>query len=242
MWKEFYKDGQVYTFEMYLGRKNKEEELISQGYTPVFDRRLLTFTNSLTNGTAILENDIKVPDTLLDLQNEIKRLNNLKRMQHKEYTSLHPAQLSELKELIEDRQIKNIIIDSLFEDIDQFRYAIANVFSYFMDINFFINSHGSLIELLQNEFDNNMDKYKVVNSYYTHGGNDKPWFNDLTFTILKNNIYEYDNFAQVMKRIKCKVGYDKCEAVYDGKYKWMRGSYKTDDTDIIPSEPKSIWK
>lgn len=243
MWKEFYKDGKAYTFDIYKSFKNdREAELISDGYIPIFDRRLLFFSNSSNCGSAILENDAVVPDSLVELQNEIKSQCGLDRIKHMQYTSLHPLHLKELKKLIEAREIKNILIDSLFRDIEQFRYAIKNVFSYFLDINFFINSHGTLLKLLHDEIDNYMDKYEVRNSYYTLSGNGKPWFNDLTFTLIKNNIYEIDEWSHEMNRVKFKAGYDKCEVYLDGRYKWMQGKYTTDDTDLNISEAKSIWK
>lgn len=240
MWKEFYKEGQAFTFEvnsMYNGIKDREEKLISEGYLPIFDKRLLSFISN-RGGTAILENDNLPPADLKTLQNEIA-VNSFKKSIHKTYCKLNTLQADELKKLISDREIKNILIDSLFQDLEQFRYLIKNVFSFFTDINFFINSHGTLIKTLQSELDTNMDKYAIRNPYYTHGGNNKPYFNDLVFTLMKNNIYEVD--GDLMKRIKVNSGYEKCEVSYKGTFKWMKERYKTDDTDIEPIERKSQW-
>lgn len=241
MWKEFYKDGQVFTFEMnhfYSGIKDRERSLIDDGYLPVFDRRKLHYING-RSGTAILENDSHPTDEMIALQNEIKSYSNFKSIKHLQYCNLHPEHLKELNKLIKEQNIKNILIDSLFKDIKQFRFIINNLFSNHTEINFFINSHGSLIKTLQDELDNNMDKYEIRNPYYTHGKNNKPYFNDLTFTLMKNNIYEVE--GDLMKRIKCTAGFEKCEVEYRNTFKWMTGDYKTNDADIEPGEQKSKW-
>lgn len=242
MFKEFYKEGKVFTFEMnphFCRIENREELLISEGYIPVFDRRKLNYING-RSGTAILENDASPTEEMVNLQDEIKSYSNFKSIKHVQYCNLHPEHIKELKKLIEDKNVKNILIDSIFKDINQFRFIVKNLFSHFTEINFFINSHSTLIDTLRFELDNNMDKYDIRNPYYRHGGNDKPYFNDLTFTLMKNNIYEVD--GDLMKRIKCEAGYEKCEVKYSGIFKFMKGQYKTDDTDVLQPEKKSKWE
>lgn len=242
MWKEFYKDGKAYTFEMnsmYSGIKDREELLISEGYTPIFDRRTLHYING-RSGTAILENEGYPTDEMIALQNEIKSYSNFKSIKHIQCCNLHPEHLKELKVLIDEKNVKNILIDSLFKDIKQFRFIVKHLFSNCTEINFFINSHGTLIKTLQEELDENMDKYEIRNPYYKHGANNKPYFNDLVFTLMKNNIYEVD--GDLMKKIKCLAGYDKCEVSYNGVFKFIKGQYKTNDTDIEPIEQKSKWE
>jgi hypothetical protein len=251
MWKQFIKDGKAYYFEVAYpvpfvqnGKTSlvsREQHLIDQGYMPIFDRRKLSWINGRA-GTAILENDAHPPDNIIDLQNEIKSYNENPRAKHLhlQYCSLHPEQLKELNKHVEGRQIKNILIDSLFKNIAQFRYVIKHSFSNFIDVNFFINSRGSLIETLQYEVAKNMNKYEMRNSYYKHGGNDIPYFNDLYYTLYKNFVYEID--GDIMKRIKINAGYEKCDVYYDGDYHFMKGDYKIDDSDIMPKEKKSMWE
>jgi len=147
--------------------------------------------------------------------------------------------LEELNGLIKDKNVKNILIDSLFKDRKQFRYIISNVFSSYTKLNFFINSHGSLLNVLQDELDNYMDMYEVRNPYYTHGGNEKPYFNDLTFTFFRNNVYEMD--GDIMKHIYIEAGYHKCVARYGKDYKFISHPYHVEDDDNIQTNSKSKW-
>ena len=82
-----------------------------------------------------------------------------------------------------------------------------------------------------------MDKYPVRNAYYKHA-NGECWFNDLTFTLLKNNVYEFA--GKTAKRIKFKTESNKNIVVYDGEYKWMYDSYQCIDGDAI-SQKKNKW-
>lgn len=242
MWKEFYKDGQVFTFEMnhfYSGIKDREQIIVDDGYLPVFDRRKLHYING-RSGTAILENDSYPTDEMIALQNDIKSYSNFKSIKHVQYCNLHPEHLKDLKVLIDEKNVKNILIDSLFNDIKQFRYIIKNLFCLCTDMNFFIKSHGTLLKTLEDELDNNMGEYEIRNPYYTHGKNNKPYFNDLTFTLMKNDIYEVD--GDLMKKIKCSAGYEKCEVEYSNIFKFIKGDYKTNDADIELVEQKSKWE
>jgi hypothetical protein len=122
MWKDFYKDGKVCTYEMnymYSGKRDREERLIADGWLPVFDCRTLSFNNG-RSGSLILENDPTPPDDIINLQNELIRQSYHKCI-HKQYCCLHPAHVQEIKALIKDREVKNILIDSLFKDRDQLR-------------------------------------------------------------------------------------------------------------------------
>lgn len=77
--QEFYKDGQVYDFEMsrlYVedkekGFQNREEVLIADGYMPVFDKRTLHYETG-KGGSLILENDFIPPRELTDFQDLLK--------------------------------------------------------------------------------------------------------------------------------------------------------------------------
>jgi len=166
--KEFYKNGTVYTFEMKYWYNpeteqwdiNREKNLIDNGFIPVFDKRTLHYNNG-KNGSVILENDIVVPQELLDFQKEFIG-DGTKTTIHKQYTSLRPEHLKEIKQLITDRNVKNILIDSLFQDIEQFRYVIKHLFCWFTEINYFIQS-PTIFDILKNEFENNMDKYDIRN-------------------------------------------------------------------------------
>lgn len=239
MLKDFYKDGDV--FEFYLNTsltKRKEEELILEGYTPVFDNRKLHWNNG-RGGSLILENDINPPNDLVKLQTSIKDKNNISSI-HKIYNNLHPAHIPIIKQDIETggrKQVRNILIDSLFKDIKQFRYVIEKLFADYTEMNYFINSHGTLIDILNEEFDKNMDKYTVRNPFYVHGRSGKPYFNELYFTCYKNYIYEIQ--GDIMKRIKVRTGYEKCEAYYEGEYKFIFGDYKAITEQN--NEKKSKW-
>jgi len=239
--KEFYKDGQVYDFDvnrMFVedrekGFNNREEVLIADGYMPVFDKRTMHYETG-KGGSIILENDVTPPVNMIDLQDQLK--DDFSKT-HKQFTSLHPGHFTEINQLLKDRVVKNILIDSLFEDVEQFRYVIIKCFSGFTDVNYFINSHGQLIQRLQDEVENNMDKYPVCNSYYKHA-NGECWFNELTFTLIKNNIYEFD--GKTAKRIKFKTESNKNIVLYDGEYKWINENYPVIDGDRVP-EKKSKW-
>jgi hypothetical protein len=87
-----------------------------------------------------------------------------------------------------------------------------------------------------------MDEYDMRNSYYTRGPEQQEYFNDLTFTLIKNRIYEFDVNDGIMKRIKFRATYEKCEVFYEGKYKFMFGDYETDDSDVRMEEEKPKWK
>jgi hypothetical protein len=243
MWKEFYKNGEVYTYEMnymYSGKRDREERLIADGWLPVFDRRTLSFNNGRA-GSIILENDHTPPDSIINLQKELITQSHPK-CTHNQYCCLHPGHVPEIKKLIEAREVKNILIESLFKDRDQLRYIIRYIFSNYLDINFLIDSKGSLIETLQDELDNHMDQYDMRNSYYVRGPEQQPYFNDLTFTLLKNRVYEYDVNSGTMQRIKFRATYEKCEVFYEGKYKFIFGNYETNDDDISIKEEKPKWK
>jgi hypothetical protein len=239
MWKEFYKDGKVYTVEtrhVFFGVKSREAELMEQGYEPVFDRRRLHYLNG-KGGTVILENALVAPYYLTQFQKEIDAYHG-KNHTSKIYTCIHPGHVPQINQLIKDHQVKNVIIDSLFEDRVQFRALIIKLFCNHTDVNFFINSRNTLVDVLNDELTHYMAKYPVRNSYYKN-------FNDLTFTILKNHIYEM-NFSETdemgidaMTKIDISDARDK--VAYGQRYKFMFGNYDSDNSDICPPDKKSKW-
>lgn len=248
MWQEWYKEGKVFTFEMYaphfceihktfrcLEHPDREYDLLSKGFMPVFDRRWLHKING-KSGAVILENDTFAPERLVKFQEEIVNF-SFKPSEQKIFTSLHPNHLPEIMELIDNKKVKNILIDSLFKDIEQFRFLINKLFCNYTDLNFFIYSRGALFDVLKEELNNHMDKYPVRNSYYKN-------FNDLTFTLLKNYIYEIDFEGSDTVLTATRIKYERIENTieYGKKFKVMHGQYKTDDSDIFPEETKkSKW-
>lgn len=243
MWKEFYKDGKVYTKETTGWSDNsfettKEESFLKNGYTLVFDRRELSYINC-KSGTLVLENDVSISKRMEWLQNEFDSHALTKKHVSEQITCLHPSHVKHIKKLLDDKLVKNILIDSMFQDKDQFRFLINNLFCHYTDLNFFILSHGHLEKLVSEEIKNNMRKYKVRNSYYKN-------FNDLTFTLHKNNIYELNFDGDVLDYITrlelMDMQSDEIRFSETTKYKFMVGKYDTDDSDITPSDSKSVWK
>lgn len=247
-WKEWYKDGKVYTFEMnrFLHGHTKtlyadrEEQLIAEGYTPVFDRRKLNWMNG-RGGSLILENDPTPDASIAEFQHEFMR--QFPKSEHQVFTSLDPRHVPIIKKLVmeEPRQVRNILIDSMFKDRDQFRHLIIHLFSHFIDVNVFVKSRGALLEVLKDEVANHMDKYPIRNTYYTYGIKSIPYFNELAFALIKNNVYEIGEKYATMERIKFKSSYEGLTVEHKGTYQWMVGDYSTDDTEITPPEQKSKW-
>jgi len=251
MLQDWYKDGMAYQFEMYKYFTNKDEYehrdkvLLREGYLPVYDRRNLSFPHHLPQGSAILENDSVCPEYLINLQNDISQGYGANRIIpdiKEQMTSFNPGHIPILKEhVLNKRKVKNILIDSLFKDIDQFRYVVIKCFADFIGCNFFINSHGSLIDTLNKELKENMDKYPIRNPYYTHQNGEK-WFNELTFTIIKNKIYEIevvDGKVEYLTRLKFQNGYNTHSVILGQKQKYLYGNYKTEKPDEEVEKPKS---
>lgn len=242
MWKEFYKNEKCFTFEMnrfYSGIENREEKLIKDGYIPIFDRRRLSYLNG-KGGSIILENDIEATSKIISFQEELKHLDFSKNNSHILISSIHKNHIPSIKKQIEEKRVKNIIIDSAFKDIKQFRFLIINLFSFFTDLNFFIISRDSLLKLLKNEVKDNMQQYPIRNPYYKYGKDNIPYFNDLFFTLYKNDVYEMED--DIFKQINITVAYEGIEVFYNKSFKWMRGNYTTDDSDITPIDQKSKWE
>jgi hypothetical protein len=250
MLQEWYKDGKVYTFEMLYKVcisegvfSERKDVLISDGYLPVFNH--FDFFNIRgCNGTTILENDIVCTEPMLALQDYLKKYST-KSTIHENFTSLHPGQIPRIKELIDSHKVKNILIDSLFQNIDQFRYMITKCLADFIDVNIFIKS-ATLMEVLNDELTNHMDKYPVRNPYYKHADG-TCWFNELVFTLKKNNVYElvYDanNDLEFIKPVNFQLGYNKRSVEYaEVPFVFIKEPYKSDDSDIIPKEKTNVWK
>lgn len=238
--QDWYKDGKAYEFDMRrmfsdAGEyEHRDKILLREGYVPVYDRRLLSYPNTSAQGSVILENDPTCNPYLLKFQDDICKgwgIHDTK----EQMTGFHPEHVPVLKECVKGKKVRNIIIDSAFNSMDQFRYVIVKCFADFVDVNFFINSHGRLIKILRDELKNNMDEYPVRNPHYVHQ-NGKQWFNELTFTIIKNNIYEieldgYDGNVDYVTKIEFHNGYNECDVAYGQRQKYLYKGYQTDSSD-----------
>src|ERR1039457_5188580 len=131
MLQDWYKDEKCYQFEMYKFFTNKDDYehrdkvLLREGYFPIYDKRNLTFPHHVPQGSAILENDAVCPEYLINFQNDIStgygpygKIPDIK----EQMVLFNPAHIPILKEHVDKLKVKNILIDSLFKDIDQFRY------------------------------------------------------------------------------------------------------------------------
>lgn len=226
---DLYKDGLIYEFNFFnpFTRKTEIKEKLNDGYELMFDTRELTNIQGKC-GTLILENDIVVPDRLLSLKNDIHK----RGFKSKDLiiTSLHPQHFETLNNEIYSNDeskfpkqyqptlIKNILIDSLFENRNQIKYAILKCFNNFQNLNYFIISHGKLLNVINNELLNHMEEYPMRNSAYKN-------FNELTATLIKNKFYDVELISingELLPDYVIEIIYnsDTNTVSYGEKYKW----------------------
>lgn len=243
---EFYKNGIIYeksnVNSSYLNYEEQLSLCLADDYELIFDTRKL-FNITGKSGTLVLENDHVVPDTIVNLKSELYKYAYRKPHTDINITSLHPSHFDNLKDKINGengdndagkRVIKNILMDSMFQNRNQLKYAVIKCFADFTDLNFFIISRGQFLDKITNELNNYMGEYPVRNSYYKN-------FNELTFTLLKNNFYEVELDEKSFPNYIIEIKYDMYEnkVYYGKKFKWVRD--KVYFKEEIINNNKDVW-
>ncbi len=237
MWKEYFKEDKVYVYELdpiYNGGIEKQElALLKDGFLPVFDRRNLSYQNGRA-GSLILENGLDIQERVASFQKEIAYC-NLKNHVIDQFKQFQPSNIPDIKKLLDEHRVKNIIIESHFKDILQLRHLIINLFSCYTELNLFISSDDKFIEVLNDELENNMLKYPVRNKPYNQ-------HNDLTFALSKNNIYEiqFNSTVETMKVISF-TDNKFVRLEYSSTLKFMNGDYKCDYSNVEEADKRYKW-
>lgn len=186
------------------GFYREHDEYVKDGFVELFDTRYLNDIRGRCD-TLVLENDVYPPDYLVKMAEEISKLrHNPKLAKLRLACSLSPDHVKDiLSELTKDRVgnvnwYNNVLIDSLFQDGEQFRFIVNKLFNK-ADINyrltFIINSHGTLIDTLNNfseakdEFSETIKRFVQRHRIYDMSDENDPY---MQHVIAEGNAFKYD--------------------------------------------------
>lgn len=238
MIKEFIKGNKVFAFDFdtFISPdiELEEQAIVNDGYMQVFDKRELGYFNG-KGGSIVLEDNKDIQDYIARFQRNITCFTP-KTNVAASLSNFSPEMVSSIRKQIEDGQVKNIIIENNFANINQFRHLFINLFSNLYELNIFIFSKNNFIRVINDELATNRLKYPYRNPPYHK-------FNDLSFSLLKNNFYEcevIDGEVDNFKLIKI-ADIDIRKAEYKKTIKFMPYDYKVDFSNIQAMEKKSKW-
>lgn len=144
-----------------------KEFITSNNYIEVFDGRKIHDINGKAN-TIILENDTMTPELIYNFAKHLaNKQYGLVPNVFREFLGINKSsdkegQIKYILDYIRDNRIKNICIDSLFRDLDQFRLFCELCLNRLYKVNLFINSHGTLLDTLNSHFLKNKEVSNVT--------------------------------------------------------------------------------
>lgn len=178
-------------------------------YIELFDDRKITNINGKSH-TIVLENDTFVPEQMHTFASKISKYGSGKTGNiYQEFLGINKSsnkegQIKYLLDYIKDNKIQNICIDSIFNDLEQFKLFCELCLNRVFDLNIFINSHSTLLNLLNTEFKTNKDVKFVINRNRIYDINFYTMiFNKISFdSLFKNefinvNTFYFNNFKVI---------------------------------------------